>query len=102
MNIQTVLLGIIAPILLGSLFHLWRGGPGWRLGLYIGLAELGFWLGHIAAEQLGWDFLKVGQLQMGIGVIGSLVVLFLGYWLSFKEPEPEVKHKKNATRGGRL
>lgn len=102
MTVQTVLLGLIAPILFGSLFHLWRGGPGWRLGLYIGSAELGFWLGHVAAEQFGWDFLKVGPLQMGVGTIGSLVLLYLGYWLSIKEPEPDVKRKKNATRGGRI
>lgn len=102
MTIQTVLLGIIAPILLGSLFHLWRGGPGWRLGLYIGLAELGFWLGHIAADQLGWDFLKVGPLQMGVGILGSLVFLVMGNWLSVKQPEPEVKRKKKDPRGGRI
>lgn len=101
MTIQTVLLGIFTPVFLGALFHLWRGGAGWRLGLYIVLALIGFWLGHIIAHQLGWNFLVVGGLQIGIGSFGSLILLGVGYWLSNKEPEPEDKRKVAATRSSR-
>lgn len=102
MTIQSILLGIIAPILYGSLFHLWRGGSVWRLGLYIILAEIGFWLGHVAAQQMEWTFLKVGQLQMGIGTVSGLLLMVIGHWLSIKEVEPEAKRKKNVSRGGRI
>lgn len=102
MTIQTILLGIFTPIFLGAVFHLWRGGSAWRLGLYIGLALIGFWLGHIAAQNFEWNFLKVGGLQLGIGTLASVVFMFIGYWLSNKQPEQDAKRKKSSTRGGRI
>ena len=101
MTIQAVLLGIIAPIFFGAVFHLWRGGATWRLGLYIALAMVGFWLGHLAGTQLGWGFLKVGSLQMGIGTIGAILFMLLGHWLSFKQPEAEPARPKRPTRSVR-
>ncbi len=101
MTIQAVLLGIFAPIFLGAVFHLWRGGATWRLGLYILLAEAGFWLGNLAGTQLGWKFLKVGSLQMGIGTIGAILFMLLGHWLSFKQPEAETARPKRPTRSVR-
>lgn len=99
MTIQAVLLGISVPILLGAVFHLWRGGPGWRLGLYIILSMMGFWLGHWAANSRGWDFLNVGALQMGAGLIGSVIVLGVGFFLSNKQPEPDKKRVSPTGRG---
>lgn len=101
MTIQAVLLGMIAPIFFGAVFHLWRGGATWRLGLYILLAEAGFWVGHLAGTNLGWEFLKVGSLQMGIGTIGAILFMLLGHWLSFKKPETEAARPKRPTRSVR-
>ena len=101
MTIQTVLLGIFVPIFFGAVFHLWRGGATWRLGLYVLLAEAGFWVGHLAGAKLGWEFLKVGSLQMGIGTIGAILFMLLGYWLSFKKPEAEAVRSKRPTRSVR-
>lgn len=101
MTIQSVLLGVSVPILLGAVFHLWRGGPGWRLGLYILLSMLGFWLAHWAAQSRGWTFLNVGALQMGAGLIGSLVVMGLGFFLSNKKPETDNKRSVQPGRGAR-
>lgn len=101
MTIQTVLLGIFTPIFLGAVFHLWRGGAAWRLGLYIILALAGFWLAHFTAQRFEWQFLKVGGLQMGVGTVGSLIFMGLGHWLSNKEPETSTNRKKPAKYGGR-
>ncbi len=82
MSTATLLLGIIISVLLGAIFHLWRGGKAGRLLLYLILSIIGFWIGNWIANQLKWDFDKLGQLHLAFGVIGSLLVLFLGYWLS--------------------
>lgn len=101
MNIQTVMLGVVTPIFLGAVFHLWRGGATWRLGLYVILAFAGFWLGHLGGTNLGSEFLKVGSLQMGFGVLGAAVFLGIGYWLSTKKDEQEVSRPKKPTRSVR-
>ena len=101
MTIQAVLLGIVTPIFLGAVFHLWRGGATWRLALYIILAFIGFWVGHLAGTNLGSEFLKVGSLQMGIGILGAILFLAVGYWLSNKQPEPEASRPKKSTRSVR-
>jgi uncharacterized membrane protein YfcA len=95
MTIQAVLMGVIAPVLYGALFHLWRGGATWRLGLYILLAEIGFWIAHVLGTQLGWEFIKVGSLQMGAGTLAAFAAVFLGYWLSSKRPETPAPRPKN-------
>jgi len=102
MTIQAVFLGVLVPVFLGAVFHLWRGGAAWRLGLYVVLAEIGFWLAHFLGNRQEWEFLKVGSLQLGAGLIGALLFMGLGYWLSFKQPEPAApRPKRPATRSVR-
>lgn len=99
MTIQAFFLGAIAPIFLGAVFHLWRGGATWRLGLYILLAEGGFWLGHLVGNQREWNFLRVGSLQMGAGIIGAILLMGIGYWLSSKREPPVSPRPKKSTAG---
>jgi uncharacterized membrane protein YeaQ/YmgE (transglycosylase-associated protein family) len=82
MSTATILLGSVISILLGSIFHLWRGGKAGRLLLYIIFSLAGFWIGHILASSLNWNFDKLGQLHLAFGTLGSLIFLFGGYWLS--------------------
>ncbi|HMN12208.1 MAG TPA: hypothetical protein PKD55_07780 [Bellilinea sp.] len=81
MNVQSILLGIIIPILTGSLFHLWKGGPLWNLIVYIVTAEAGFWLGHLFAAFLKNQFGMIGPLQVFAGSIGAVAFMLLGRWL---------------------
>lgn len=85
MNTPSLLLGSIISILLGALFHLWRGGGAGRLLLYLILSIVGFWIGHWGAESLHLNFDKLGQLHLAFGILGSIIFLFLGYWLSLIE-----------------
>ena len=82
MSTATLLLGLIISILLGALFHLWRGGKAGRILLYLILSIVGLWIGHFLAEGLNLDFDKLGQLHLLFGSLGSLIFLFLGHWLS--------------------
>jgi len=82
MTLPTLLLALLIAMLCGTLFHLLRGGSGGRLLLYLGLAVLGFALGQSISVWRGWDLLMFGALDVGMGVIGSAVILALGDWLS--------------------
>ena len=85
MTVPTVLLGTIIALLLGALFHLWRGGKAGRFLLYLILSIAGFWIGQWGAESLKLNFDKLGQIHLAIGILGSLVFLFIGYWLSLMD-----------------
>lgn len=82
MSTATLLLGTVISIFLGAIFHLWRGGKAGRLLLYLILSIAGFWIGQWIANLLQLDFDKLGQLHIAFGILGSLLILFLGYWLS--------------------
>jgi hypothetical protein len=82
MTLPAILLGLLISTLYGALFHLWRGGGFGRLILYLFLAWLGFWSGQALASSLGWTFLSIGQLHLGMATITCFLFLFVGYWLS--------------------
>lgn len=82
MSTAALLLGTVISILLGAIFHVWRGGKAGRLLLYLFLSITGFWVGQWIASLLQWDFDKLGQLHLAFGIFGSLLILFLGYWMS--------------------
>lgn len=67
---------------LGAFFHLWRGGGAFRLLLYLVLSWIGFWAGHALGSLAGWEFGKYGPVYMLFAVLGSLILLGIGYWLS--------------------
>lgn len=82
MTLPGIFIGIVISSLYGSAFHLFRGGSLGRLFLYVFLAWIGFWSGHILANQLGWHFFSLGSLRLGMATIGAAVTLGVGYWLS--------------------
>ena len=89
MTIPALLFALLIALLCGVLFHLLRGGGGWRLFLYICLSVLGFALGQLVGMWLGWNLFMFGALDMGMGVIGSALVLAVGDWLSRIETKNE-------------
>ena len=82
MTIPTLLFALLIALLCGVLFHLLRGGSGWRLLLYLGLSVLGFAIGQSVSMWRGWGLYTFGPLDIGMGVIGSVAILALGEWLS--------------------
>ena len=85
MTLPSFALGAILASILGTVFHLWRGGSGTSLLLYLVLAWVGFWGGHWIAGQLGWNIFVIGPLNLAFAILGSWLVLSLGHWLSLMQ-----------------
>ena len=85
MTIPSIIIGIIFSTIYGAVFHLWRGDGLGRLILYIILAWIGFWLGHLIGNAMGWTFLSLGPLRLGTATLGAAITLGVGYWLSLVE-----------------
>jgi len=82
MSIATILLGFVISTLFGAIFHRWRGGNAGRLLFYLVLSWAGFWAGHFLGVLLGLEFDRLGQLHIAFSILGSLLFLGVGYWLS--------------------
>jgi len=80
MTLPTLLLALLIALLFGALYHLIRGGGFWWLVWYLGLSLLGFTLGHYIGVWRGWTFLPLGDLNLGMCSLGSVVALLLGDW----------------------
>lgn len=89
MTVPNLLLGFTIALLYGALYHFVRGGTGWRLSLYFALGVLGFGIGQLIGRWWEWHLFTIGSLNLGMGSIGSLVVLIAGEWLSQIEVDPE-------------
>jgi hypothetical protein len=87
MTLPSFVFGCLVASFLGAGFHLWRGGNLGRLILYILLAWIGFWVGHFIGDALGWSFGSIGPLRLGMALLGTLLTLGLGYWLSLIKKE---------------
>jgi hypothetical protein len=82
MTLPSLILGLIVALLIGALFHLWRGGGLGRLLLYLVLSVTGSAAGQLLGSWRNWSLLSVGPLDLGLASLASLAFLFLGYWLS--------------------
>ncbi len=82
MTLPAYLFGFCVSTLMGSSFHLLKGGGLGRLILDLALSWLGFILGHVIAHQFGWAIIDVGPLHLGLAIIGSIAFLVVGHWLS--------------------
>ena len=82
MTIPTLILALLIASLYGALFHLIRGGGPGRIFLYLLLSWVGFALGHLVGIWQEWLLLPMGQLNLGMSTIGSLLLLMGGDWVS--------------------
>jgi len=82
MSVPAFLFAFLIASLYGVLYHLARnGGPG-RLLLFLIFGWVGFALGHLVGIWRGWVFMTLGELNLGLSTLGSLVLLLLGDWIS--------------------
>jgi hypothetical protein len=89
MTLPLILIALLIALLAGAIFHILRGGGGWRLLLYLALSVFGFAVGQGLSVWRGWRLLTFGALDIGTGLIGSLILLTLGEWLSRIENRDE-------------
>lgn len=84
----TTVLGFLLSTLIGILFHLLRGGGLYRLLFYLLLSWIGFAIGHFIGLSYDLTLGKIGELHVGSGSTGSLILLIIGNWLSPGEAKP--------------
>jgi len=82
MTFPALLFAFLLSSFYGAVFHFYRGGGFGRLIYYLVLSYAGFSTGHFIASQMGWVFLSVGSLHLGLATLGSFLFLIAGYWLS--------------------
>lgn len=82
MTFPAIIFSFFIATMLGSLLHLWRGGGLFKLILYLVLSVIGFFGGHLLAESFSINFFDLGSIHLGMGILGSIALLALGYWLS--------------------
>jgi len=82
MTWPTLLFALLIALLYGALYHFLRGGGFWRMALYLFLSVLGFAIGHLVGQWRGWEFFKLGSLNLGMSTVGSIIILVIGDWLS--------------------
>jgi hypothetical protein len=85
LTLPSLAIGLVIALLMGALFHIWQDGGGGRLMLYLVLSLTGFWAGHLAGSLLNWSFVPLGPLDLGMALVGSLLFLGVGHWLSLIE-----------------
>jgi hypothetical protein len=86
-TLPAFIFGSFFALLIGSLFHLLLGGDFKRLILYLITGWVGFWTGDFAGKQLGFMLAKVGVINLGFAIIGSLILLAVVYWLGMEPSE---------------
>ena len=89
MTLPSLLFALFLALFFGVLYHLIRGGGFWRLMFYLVLSVAGFAAGHLVGLWRGWSVFPLGSLNLGLSIAGSLILLFVGDWLSRMEPNRE-------------
>ena len=82
MTIPSLIFALLIASLYGVLYHLIRDGGLGRLLLFLIFGWAGFALGHLLGIWQGWVLLPVGELNLGLSTLGSLVLLVLVDWVS--------------------
>ena len=75
--LAAVLLSTLLSTAYGALFHLWRGGGLRRLGLFIVAGWIGFGLGQLAGQAIGWNAAMLGEVHLIEASAGSLIALLI-------------------------
>ena len=88
MTTPALVLGLVIACLIGSLFHVFVGGGFGRLLLYLLLSLMGFALGEWVGSMRNWILFPVGTLNLGVGIIGSVILLVGGHWISLVKIGP--------------
>ena len=82
MTIPSIIIAFLIASLYGALYHLIRGGGPGRLFLYLLCSWAGFAFGHMVGIWQGWLLIPLGQLNLGMSTLGSVLLLVVGEWIS--------------------
>ena len=82
MTIASLIFAFLVASLYGALYHLIRGGGLGRLLLFLIFGCAGFAMGHLVGIWQGWILFPMGELNLGMSTLGSLIFLVVGDWVS--------------------
>ena len=82
MTFPAFIFSFFLALVFGSFLHLWRGGSPGKLVFYLVISLIGFFGGHFIGDILSIRFFQVGTINLGFGILGSIILLAIGYWLS--------------------
>ncbi len=77
-----LVLGLLFALLIGFILHFWKAGGLLRLLTIEIVSIIGFASGHFIAARQGINFLKVGWVNLGFGIIGSTIFSLLALWVT--------------------
>jgi hypothetical protein len=77
-----IALSLLFALLVGFIFHFWRGGGLLRLFTILIFSIIGFSLGHWIGISMDSSFLRVGWVNLGFGILGSILFSFIAIWLT--------------------
>lgn len=73
---------LLFALLIGFIFHFWKGGGILRLVFILIFSVVGFGIGQWVGFSLDSNILKIGWVYLGFGVLGSIVFSLLAIWLT--------------------
>ncbi len=77
-----IALSLLFALLIGFIFHFWKGGSIFRLFFILVLSIIGFGIGQWVGFSIESNFLRIGWVFLGFGILGSILFSFLAIWLS--------------------
>lgn len=80
--IPGITISLSFALLIGFIFHFWKGGGILRLFFILIFSIIGFGLGQWVGFSLDTNFLKIGWVFLGFGVLGSILFSFIAIWLT--------------------
>jgi hypothetical protein len=89
MEIAAVILSLLLATAYGAAFHFFVGGPARHIPIYIVAAILGFALGQMVGQLVGFAWLKLGVVYLLAASVGSWLALVLARFVVQKEPKPD-------------
>ena len=77
-----IALSALFAILIGFIFHFWKGGGFFRLLFILIFSIIGFSIGQWVGFSSKSNFLKVGWVFLGFGILGSILFSLIAAWLT--------------------
>lgn len=82
MTAPAFIYSFLVATFLGSAFHFLKGGGLGQYVLLLILAWTGFIIGHLLGSASGINFLMIGPVSGGFGIVGSILFILVGNWFS--------------------
>ncbi|RJQ40598.1 MAG: hypothetical protein C4545_08450 [Anaerolineaceae bacterium] len=81
MTLPAFLFGSLISVLIGSVFHLIVGGKLKKYLSYLFFSWLGFWVGYYLSNRISFSIWRIGFLDVGYCILGSILTMLLIYWI---------------------